>query len=160
MSDGKTAPLAGTYTGSMASSDAGTTTRSAGVDTLISPTSVSRRYLLRSVAQPVLAACSFACGFLMRPCVSPWLTSDCLACIYRNNMRRTCTAWSAHCSTLARRRTFPCCTTTAFCPSSSGCAVGQFQDWECSARLTLCSLLVTSSPFWLTSTQLAGPSTR
>ncbi len=45
MSDGKTSPLNGTYTGSMASSEAGTTTRSAGVDTLISPTSVSRLLL-------------------------------------------------------------------------------------------------------------------
>ncbi|DBA96631.1 TPA: hypothetical protein ACH3X1_015490 [Trebouxia sp. C0004] len=39
MSDGRTTPLAGNYTGSMTSSEAGTTTRSAGVDTLISPTS-------------------------------------------------------------------------------------------------------------------------
>ncbi len=46
MSDGRTTPLAGNYTGSMTSSEAGTTTRSAGVDTLISPTSVSRLPLL------------------------------------------------------------------------------------------------------------------
>jgi len=47
MSDGRTTPLAGNYTGSMTSSEAGTTTRSAGVDTLISPTSVSRLLLLQ-----------------------------------------------------------------------------------------------------------------
>ena len=75
-------------------------------------------------------------------------------------MRRTCMALSGPCLTLQRRRTFHCCTTTASYLSSSGFAVGLSQDWACSARLTLFSLLVTSSLFWLTSTQLAGPSTR
>ncbi len=154
MSDGRTTPLAGNYTGSMTSSEAGTTTRSAGVDTLISPTSVSRLPLLlpqlcRSCHHATLVSLS-----------KPYVLTEELTCCCRSNMRRTCTAWSGRCLTPQRRRTFHCCTSTASCLSSSGSAVGPSQDWACSVRPTLFSPLVTSSLFWLISTQLAGLSTR
>ena len=134
MLSGSQTPLKGAQyntVGSTTSSEAATT-QTAGVDTLISPTSVS-----------CLSTSSWAGNF--SSCVSCGNKCCCVACyelvmnicrmtmahqmtefaFCRSNMRRTCMAWlGGRCSMHQRRRTFHFCTFTVSIPASSGCVVG------------------------------------